>query len=155
MEQETLNLIKSLTEELLTKLRIEHDVQLAEEEGSVLVQIETPEPGILIGYHGRSLESFQIILGQLVFKKLGTWVRLTVSVGDYRERREKQLQEMAFSAAERVMQEAQPVYLTQLTPAERRIVHMALQNHDAVMSESEGEGRNRRLVIKPKETPSV
>lgn len=151
MEPETLTLIKTLTEEMLTKLLIEHDVQVSEQDGAVLVQVETSEPGILIGYHGRSLESLQMMLGQIVYKKLGNWIRITVSVGDYRERREAQLKEMAISAAERVLQNNEPVYLAELTPSERRIVHMALQEHEGVISESEGEGRNRRLVVKPKQ----
>ncbi len=150
MNKDALTLITTLSEELMAQLQIVGSVVVIEEEAMVRVQIETQEPGILIGYHGRNLEALQLLLGQMVYKKLGNWIRITVSVGDYRERREKQLQELAQSAATRAAEFGEPVVLTELTPAERRIIHLTLQDHAQVMSESEGEGRERRLVIKPR-----
>jgi spoIIIJ-associated protein len=147
---DTITTTTQLTQELLNRLQVEGTAGVTEVEGGLLITIETQEPGILIGYHGRNLESFQLVLGQMLYKALGVWTRITVSVGDYRERREKQLQELAASAAERVTNTQEPVILSDLTPAERRIVHMALQDHATVISESEGEGRNRRLVVKPR-----
>ncbi|RJR14800.1 KH domain-containing protein [Candidatus Microgenomates bacterium] len=142
--------IQEVCVELLAKLQVDAEVGVSVAEEVYQVQIETPEPGILIGYHGRTLESFQLLLGQLIFKKTNEWVRLSVSVGDYRQRREKQLQEIAQSAVERVLAEREPVALGELSPSERRTVHLFLQDHQEVVSESEGEGRDRRLVIKPK-----
>lgn len=143
--------IKKLTQELLTKLEIKAEVTVSDNDGATLVTLETEEGGILIGYHGRNLESLQILLGQMVFKTLGTWERVVVTVGDYRQRREQEMKEMALQSAEKVVETKEPVVLVGLTPAERRTVHMVLTEHPEVMSESSGEGRDRKLTIKLKE----
>lgn len=150
MEDKTVTAVTTITQELLKKLTIEATVSISEIDGALLVAIETPEPGALIGHHGRSLEAVQILLGQLVYNHVGSWVRLVVTVGDYRERREQQLRELATRAAEKVLSSQEAVVLTDLTPGERRIVHLALSDHPEVKSESEGEGRDRRLIVKPK-----
>jgi len=150
MTEKVQQLVTSITEELLEKLTINASVVVAEKDNALWVGVESEDRGILIGHHGRSLEALQIILGQLVYKKLGMWVRIIVTVGDYRERREQQLKELATSAASRVIQTGEPTTLMHLTPAERRIIHMELSEHPQVASQSEGEGRNRTLVIKLK-----
>ena len=142
--------IKKLTEELLGKLEIQSQVTVAEHDGATLVTLETEEGGILIGHHGRNLESLQILLGQMVFKTLGTWERVVVTVGDYRARREEEVKEMANTSAQKVIETKEPVVLIGLTPAERRIIHLTLEEHPEVVSESSGEGRDRKLTIKLK-----
>ena len=148
MAEKVQQLIVGLAEELLAKLTVIGQVTAQEVDGAVHVTIESDDQGILIGRHGKNLESIQILLGQLVYKKLGTWVRIVVSVGDYRARREEQLKAIAESAAERVLSMKEPVVLEYLTPSERRVIHMMFAEHPEVLSESEGEGRDRRLVIK-------
>ncbi len=143
------NLIKKTLEDLLERLLIEGEVTITTQEEGFLAAIQTQEPGVLIGYHGRNLESLQLLLNQIIYKKMNEWVRVTVTVGDYRERRESQLKEMALSAASKVQETNESVILAALTPYERRIVHLTLQTHEGVISESVGEGKNRRLVIKP------
>lgn len=143
--------IKSLTEELLQKLTITATVEVEEKEENLFsVKVETEESGLLIGFHGETLSSLQIILGLMAYKKLDKWVRIVVEIGDYRAKREEQLTAMADSYATQAVQTNQALYLPFLPPIERRIIHMALQNRPDVESYSEGEGRNRRLVIKPK-----
>lgn len=150
MTEKVQQFITGLTQELLQKLTIVGTVVVEEKDSALRVTIETEDRGVLIGYHGKSLEAFQILLGQLVFKKLGTWVRIIVSVGDYRERRDEQLRLMARNAAEQVITTREPVILPYLSPAERRAIHLELQEHAEVTSESEGEGRDRKLVVKLK-----
>lgn len=150
MNEKNRETITRLTEELLTKLTVSGSVALEEKDGALHVKIETQEPAVLIGYHGRSLESIQILLGQMVYETLGEWVRLVVTVGDYRERREEQLKDLAFSAAQKVISTGDPESFSDLTPAERRTIHLVLADHPDVVSESEGEGRDRKLVIKLK-----
>lgn len=152
------SVIKTVAEELLAKLQIESTVEVVSAQGGSAtggdnlyqVVVETPESGLLIGYHGESLQSFQIILGQLVFGKLGEWVRVVVEVGDYRLKREEQLTSMANSWAAQAISTGTPVSVPFLPPGERRIVHLALQGRTDVETFSEGEGRNRQLVIRAK-----
>jgi len=143
--------IETTTKNLLEKLEIAGEVQVAvDESGAFRVHIETEETGLLIGYHGRTLESFQIILSLLVSKELGGWVRVYVNVGDYREKREEALMHMAMHAAERAMASGRPIELPHLSSAERRVIHMTLSGDERVATESLGEGNERVLVIKPK-----
>lgn len=148
---DTVTIVQSLAEELLKDLHVEATTSASEtKEGVVNVNIETPESGLLIGFHGETLSSFQLILGLLVYKKLGTWVRVVVEVGDYRQKREEQLKEMAESYANQVVATNQPLTLPYLPPFERRIIHLALQDNPKVATESIGEGNLRRVVVKPK-----
>lgn len=140
-----------ITEELLSQLGIVGSVDVdTDETGAFRVHIETEETGLLIGFHGKTLESFQIILGIMVSKALGQWVKVYVNVGDYREKREEALMLMAQRAAERVFATGRPVELTRLSPSERRVIHLTLSGDERVTTESEGEGDNRTLIVKPK-----
>lgn len=143
--------IKQTTEEMLQQMDLAAAVMVTpSEEGVYLINVETEESGLLIGYHGETLSAFQLLLGQIVTKQVGEWVRIVVEVGDYRAKREEQLQQMALSYADQVVATGQPIALPFLPPIERRIVHMALQGHAEVMTESEGEGNFRKLIIKLK-----
>ncbi len=148
---EPVDQVKQLTEELLSQLEITGTVSVdIDETGAYRVHIETEETGLLIGFHGKTLESFQIILGIMVSKTLDQWVKVYVNVGDYREKREEALMLMAQRAAERVLATGRPVELTRLSPSERRVIHLTLSGDERVTTESEGEGNDRILVIKPK-----
>ncbi len=148
---ENVDKVRELTEELLSKLEITGSVSVdVDETGAYRVHIETEETGLLIGFHGRTLESLQVILGIMVSKKLDSWVRLYVNVGDYREKREEALMYMAQRAAERALVSGRPVELTRLSAAERRVIHLTLSGDDRVATESVGEGDSRVLVVKPK-----
>jgi spoIIIJ-associated protein len=152
--KEELEQVKEIADELLAKLEIAGDVTVAvDETDAYRVHVATEETGLLIGFHGRTLESIQIILGILVSKKLGKWVRVYVNIGDYREKREEALMHMAQRAAERAMAIGRPVELTSLSASERRVIHLTLSGDERVTTESVGEGDHRILLVKPKETP--
>ncbi|MFH0750195.1 MAG: R3H domain-containing nucleic acid-binding protein [Candidatus Gottesmanbacteria bacterium] len=143
--------IKDITEDLLKRLGIAGDVSIdTDESGAYRVNIETEETGLLIGFHGRTLESFQMMLGMIVAKELGSWERVYVNVGDYREKREEALMYMAQRASERAITTGRPVELSHLSAAERRVIHLTLSGDERVSTESAGEGRERKLVISPK-----
>ncbi len=158
--------VKVAAEELLASLEIPAEVTVTLVEDVYQVKVETEESGLLIGFHGETLSSFQLILGLVVYKrslaaaagkpayaakKLSEWVRVVVEVGDYRARREQQLRQMAESYAAQVVATGQPLALPSLPPIERRVVHLALQDRSDVVTESEGEGNERRVVIKPRQ----
>src|SRR3972149_7145950 len=105
--------IKRLTEDLLKRLEVPAKVEVIEDEtGAFRVNIDTEETGLLIGFHGQTLESLQILLGIIVSRKLGSFERVYVNVGDYREKRGESRMFMAQRAAERVMTLGRPVQLT-------------------------------------------
>ncbi len=148
---ENSDVVKETATDLLERMGISGSVAVdVDETGAYRVHIETEETGLLIGFHGRTLESLQIILGILVSKKLNTWVKVYVNVGDYREKREEALMLMAQHAAERALTAGRPVELAHLSPAERRVIHLTLAGDERVETESVGEGNSRTLLVKPK-----
>lgn len=143
--------VEELAQDLLARLGVSGTVSVdVDETGAYRVHIDTEETGLLIGFHGRTLESFQIILGILVFRALGTWTKVYVNVGDYREKREEALMHMAQRAAEQALADGAAVELAHLSPSERRVVHMTLSGDERIATESVGEGDGRVLVVKPK-----
>ncbi len=143
--------VQHITEDLLQRLGIPGAVSVdIDETEAYRVHIETEETGLLIGFHGRTLESLQIILGLLVSKALGSWVRVYVNVGDYREKREEALMLMAQQAAERALTQNRPIELAHLSASERRVIHLTLSGDERVETESIGEGSRRTLLVKPK-----
>lgn len=148
--KKTLTTIKESAEELLQQMQVDAQVEVVENEGFFTVNVSTEESGLLIGFHGETLSSFQMILGLIVFKKLGEWTKVVVEIGDYRAKRAEQLGAMAQSYANQAISSGQPVFLPPLPPAERRVVHLALEARGDVITESEGEGNQRRVVVKPK-----
>jgi spoIIIJ-associated protein len=118
---------------------------------SVQLSIHGEFGGILIGRHGDTLAAIQFILGLITSRRADRRVRIVVDVEGYRERRAKLLRDMAMRAAERAQRYRQPIFMDPMLPAERRIVHLALQDHPSVSTHSIGEGDNRRVVVSPRQ----
>jgi spoIIIJ-associated protein len=108
------------------------------------------ETGLLIGKKGETLLAIQTVLGFLLKQKIGEWKRVLVNVGDYREKEESYLKDLAATTSERAKETGEPQNLYNLKPWQRRVVHMALSEDKDITTESEGEGEDRFLIIKPK-----
>jgi len=144
IEKEALNLIVDLGVEAAVEASFD------EESGVINLQIESPQPAILIGFHGETLHALQLIFSFLVHQILGEWFKVWVNVGDYRQKREEQLKKLALNLAMKAKFSGETQTVTGLSAAERRIIHLTLAEHPDVFSESEGEGRQRIITIKPK-----
>jgi spoIIIJ-associated protein len=143
--------IQQTVVDIIGRIGIEATVTVAvDAEENYRVNVSTLESGLLIGRHGETINGLQLFLGVVLFKKLGRWVRVVLDVGDYRSQRESTIREMVNRIITEVETTKQPVSLPFLTPLERRSVHVMLTDHATVMSESVGEGRDRRLTIKPR-----
>lgn len=146
-----LEIVKNLTVELLEKLTVSAEVSVTSlEEGTVNVEITGDDSGVLIGYHGQTLNALQLVLGLMVNRALGNWERIILDVCRWRVKREEDLKETAKQIAREVATSNQARSLTGLTASERRVVHMVLAENTETVTESEGEGEERKLVIKPR-----
>lgn len=142
--------LKKYTSDFFEVLEIKEPFSLEDTEDEIKITLEPEDPGIIIGYHGETLEALQLVLSLFLAKKLGAFKRVTLEVGDYRKNREEWLKNLAQSAKEQALSEKREVALEELKAWERRIVHMMLADDKEVISESIGEGRERVLVVKPK-----
>lgn len=107
--------------------------------------------GILIGRRAETLSALQYLTRLIVGHKTKMWSDFAVDVQQYRVRRGHALQNLAHRMAERVQETRRAVALEAMPPAERRIVHLALRDHPHVVTQSIGEGENRKVMILPKE----
>lgn len=139
--------LKKITTQFLKELEVEAKVEIVEEEALTRIKLETDEPGILIGYHGQTLASIQLLMAMMVYRQSGEWARIVVDVNDYREKREETLQRMALSITQKVKFSGEPQALPPMPPAERRIIHLALADDPEVETISEGEDEDRRVVV--------
>ncbi len=126
-------------------------VNTAQADAPVVLEVEGEDLGVLIGKRGENLDALQYILNLMVQKWVGTWPNVSVDVAGYRARREEVLDQLAKRMVRRVVETQQPFTFEPMPPRERRIVHLAIQDDDRVVTESLGEGDERRVVIYPAE----
>lgn len=115
------------------------------------VDVRGSDLSVLIGRRSETLNAFQSVASLIVGRETQQFVQLAVDVEGYRERREKQLTQMAMRMADQVAKNGRKQTLEPMPSAERRIIHIALRDHPAVTTESAGEEPYRKVVIYPKE----
>lgn len=108
--------------------------------------------GLLIGRRGETLASLQLLVNLIVSHQIKHRQRIVIDVEDYRLRREENLRQLAFRIAQQVRQSRRAIPLEAMPPNERRIIHMALSDSTDVMTHSEGEGDQRRVIISLRRT---
>ena len=114
------------------------------------VSIEVSNPASLIGFRGKNLSFLQLILGLMVKNTLGEWIRVVLDINKYRDEQKIRLESMTMNLADKVIASGKLVAMMPMSSFERRICHMLIATRDDVVSESEGEGEGRHLVIKLK-----
>ncbi len=115
----------------------------------VALEIQADNAGLLIGRHGETLDALQLIVAIGANKGFEDGVRVILDTENYRQRHLETLESMAQSYAQEVKAKGEEVVIPDLKAYERRVVHMALRDDPEVKTYSEGEGRDRVLVISP------
>ena len=148
---------EAIVSKLLHLLNLEAQVSAnygaAERDGrrNIHVDIRGKDLSVLIGRRSETLAAFQYIASLIVGKESQQFVQLVVDVEGYRDRREKQLIQMAKRMADQVSKSGRRQTLEPMPSSERRIIHIALRDHPDVRTESTGEEPYRKVVIMPKE----
>lgn len=156
MDYKALSTIQQTIEKLLELMSVEATATLEMGESRIVsVQIDGENLGVLIGHHGETLSALQTVVGMIINKEIQDDTeeryKVVVNVGDYRQRQKESLEALARRTAERVRFSKESVTLAPMSSYDRRIVHLALEHESDVVSESVGEGRDRRLVVKLKD----
>ena len=146
-----LSLIKSKVDELLKKFLVQDaQIRVIQNEGGIKVDIQSNESAQLIGFEGRNLEALQTILGQILASDLKDGEKLVVDVGGYREAQDASFMRKIRSIAQKVKEYKFPQILEPMNSYQRRLAHMAASEIEGVVTKSEGEEPNRRIIIEPK-----
>jgi spoIIIJ-associated protein len=116
-------------------------------EPTYYLNIEGEDLGSLIGRRGETLGSIQYLVRLVVNRHMHNWPRIEVDVEHYKERRERSLERIANTMADKAVRENRTVFMEAMPARERRLVHIALRNRDDVYTESIGEGENRKVGI--------
>ena len=119
------------------------------EEGVVTMEIDCEDYGIIIGRRGETLDSIQYLLSLAMKKSSGSYVRVAINVGNYREKRNETLRHLADKNSQYVLRTGKRYTFEPMNPYERRIIHTAVQEIEGVESRSIGYNQDRRVVIEP------
>ena len=128
-------------------IAVELEVAVPEEEGPVAVNLRGEDLGILIGKHGQTLDALQYLTNLAANRDAEEKIKFVIDVEEYRRRRAETLTRLAQRLASKVKRMGEPVVLEPMTPHERKIIHMALQEERRISTNREGEEPNRKVVI--------
>lgn len=117
------------------------------ENGELILDVNGGDLAVLIGRHGRTLDALQMVLTSLMSSHIKFYYPIVVDIEGYKSRRRKKLEDMARSSAARAKQRSGTVTLSPMNAYERRIIHLALRDDDGIVTHSEGEEPERRVVI--------
>jgi spoIIIJ-associated protein len=123
------------------------------DDDTIRLAVQGGELGLLIGPKGQTLQAIQELVRTVVQRHTTSregW--LVVDVSQYRQKREAALQRFAQSVAEQVLQTGQPSVLEPMSPADRKVVHDAINSVEGVSTQSQGEEPRRSVVIAPGDT---
>ena len=125
-------------------------VREGDEPGSTVLAVSGEGSGLVIGRHGQTLDALEYMVNRLIGRDGESGGgRIIVDVESYRDRRREALEQMAKRLAEKVKATGKVVSLSPMSPRDRRIVHLALQEDPAVTTRSHGDGQYRKVLLIP------
>ncbi len=141
---------KAYVERVLLAMGLDQiEVTMNETEESAEILLSGEQVGAVIGRRGETLDALQYLAGLVANHMGNTYFRVTINIGNYREKREKTLEALGRKLAFKVLKTGRNVSLEPMNPYERRIIHTAVQKVNGAISWSEGEVINRHVVIGP------
>lgn len=125
------------------------EIEINDEKETLRIILKMDGAGFLIGKDGLNLKDLEYILQAVLKNKCGLEKKLFLDINNYRYGQEEKLKDSAKEAAQKVLTTKRPVRLHGFNAYERRIIHMELSTNPNLITESEGEGENRCLVVRP------
>lgn len=149
--EDTINRLDKILKELF-KITGDDGIEYKIEKGKnqINLTITGDKVSHLIGYKGKTIESFQSLLNAMLQRENEESAKVFVEVNDYKKRKEEKLKNLANKMANNVIRFRKPIRLEPMSAYERLIIHTELAKRDDVETESQGEEPRRRVVIKKK-----
>ena len=145
-EEPALDFLRDVT----TKMGLELEVKAMANEECLYFDISGKDSGSIIGKRGQTLDSIQYLTSLVVNKDTNKYTRVIVDAENYRQKREKTLEQLANRLADKVRKTGKSVRLEPMNPYERKVIHATLQKSSSVTTRSEGEEPYRRVIIEQK-----
>lgn len=149
MSEEDLKLVVDFTNQVLELADLDLNAGAEETDDGMKVQVRGSDVALLLGHNAELLDALEYLGNRVLARSSGEDSRLVFDSSGYRARREKELYLMAEKAAEKVKSSRIPFTFDPMTPNERRILHLALANDTSVTTESQGNGENRKVTVRP------
>lgn len=148
--EESILYAKKYLEDLLSFFGLNTDVYATNSEDEV-IELHVPSThlnGFLIGNHGETLRAMQFMVGSALKNNEHEITRVNIDIADYKKQRSERLAEHAKQWLDKVKESGKPMHLQPMNAADRRVVHK-LAGEYGLQTESEGEGQERHIVLKP------
>jgi len=139
--------VKEVVSTLLQHMKISGEIKVHTEDDIIFAEVKSDDMSLLIGKKGRNLNALQYITNIIINKGSEVKRRVFIDTEGYREKRVSNLRALAVETADRVKQAGKSFSLNPMSPSDRKIIHAALKEDGQIMTASEGEGRERRVVI--------
>ena len=149
MSEEDVNLVVDFTNQVLGSSGLDLKAGADQDEEGLRIQVGGDDVALLLGHNAELLDALEYLGNRVLARSSGEERKLVFDSLGYRSRREKELRLMAEKAAEKVRLSRIPFSFDPMTPNERRIIHLALANDASVTTESQGNGENRKVTIRP------
>jgi len=146
---EEIEIAKQLTKGLLERMGAKTEVEGFLKEGNLYLNIKGDQEGILIGRHGRTLESLQMLINRMVNKRLKNTLRVVLDIDDYRKRRGDSIAQMAIRLGDKAKRTGHSQTVGPFNAYDRRIIHLTLKEDPSLNTESLGEGELKKVKIIP------
>ena len=146
---EEIEIAKELTKGLLERMGVRTEVEGFLKEGNLYLEIKGDQEGILIGKHGRTLESLQMLVNRMVNKRLKNAMRVILDIDEYRKRRADSVTQMALRLGDEAKRTGHSQVAGLLNAYDRRIIHLTLKEDPFLKTESIGEGELKKVKIIP------
>ncbi len=150
--EEAEKLSSELLDYFLSSMGVVADTYIREDSNSskISFEIEGEDSALLIGKRGETLQSIQFLVRMITSRQLGRKSNIYIDIEDYRRRRMRTLRNIARNIAKEVLDTGEERILEPMSPVDRRIIHVTLSKNPKIITESEGKGRDRFVVIRPK-----
>ena len=139
--------VTNYVQAIIDDMDVEGTISSTSNRRSINMQIDTNEPGRIIGYHGKVLKSLQLLAQNYLYNRYSKTFYITINVNDYVEHRAEVLQSYAQKLATRVLEEGRSQVTDPMSSSERKIIHRIISRMEGVTSYSEGDEPNRYVVV--------
>jgi spoIIIJ-associated protein len=148
MSQEDVNLVVDFTNRVLGSSGLDLKAVAEDSNDGFKIQVRGDDVALLLGRNAELLDALEYLGNRILARSSGEEAKVVFDSGGYRARRERELRLMAEKAAEKVRTSRISFTFDPMTPNERRIVHLALADDSSVITESQGNGENRKVTVR-------